>query len=130
MSIWSRLKSKKAEEKKEKKEVIKEASAVSSRAARKARGNLMSLVKQAWITERAGDLTKEGKYIFIVDARAAKPEIKKAIELIYNTKVADVNVMNVKGKTKRLGRNIGRTSETRKAIVTLKKGYKIDVMST
>ena len=88
------------------------------------------LVKQAWVTERAGDLTKDGKYIFIVDGKATKSEIKKAIGAIYNVHVIQVNVINTKGKTKRLGRNMGRTSRARKAIVTLKKGQKIDIMPT
>lgn len=86
------------------------------------------LIKQAWISERAGDLSVLGKYIFIVEKKANKPEIKKAIESIYKVNVVDVNVINVKGKTKRLGRSIGRTSAYKKAVVTLKSGQKIDIM--
>lgn len=86
------------------------------------------LIKQAWISERAGDLSVLGKYVFIVEKKANKPEIKKAIESIYKVNVVDVNVINVKGKTKRLGRSIGRTSAYKKAVVTLKNGQKIDIM--
>jgi large subunit ribosomal protein L23 len=86
------------------------------------------LVKQAWITEKAGDLSGSGKYIFIVDKKANKPEVKKAIESIYKVKVSDVNIINVKGKAKRLGRSVGKTSAYKKAIVTLKEGHKIDIM--
>lgn len=86
------------------------------------------LVKQAWITEKAGDLSGFNKYIFIVDKKANKPETKKAIESIYGVKVNDVNIINTKGKSKRLGRSLGKTSTYKKAIVTLKKGHKIDIM--
>lgn len=127
MSILGKLKSKKVEEKVE---TVREVSTAASLTVPKTDGNLMALVKQAWVTERAGDLTKDGKYVFIVGGRATKPEIKKAIESIYDVHVTQVNVINSKGKTKRLGRSMGRTSRARKAIVTLKKGQKIDIMPT
>ncbi len=88
----------------------------------------MFLIKQAWITEKAGLLSTINKYIFITEKKANKSEIKKAIESLYNVKVADVNIINIKGKTKRLGRSLGRTSAHKKAIVTLKPGNKIDIM--
>lgn len=87
-----------------------------------------SLVKQAWITEKAGDLSGLGKYVFIIDRKANKRETKKAIESIYSVKVENVNIINMKGKSKRLGRSTGKTSGFKKAIVTLKKGQKIDIM--
>ena len=86
------------------------------------------LIKRAWISERAGDLSALGKYIFIVEKKANKPEIKKAVESIYKVNVTDVNVVNVKGKTKKLGKSIGRTAAYKKAIITLKNGQKIDIM--
>jgi large subunit ribosomal protein L23 len=88
------------------------------------------LVKQAWITEKAGDLSGLRKYIFIIDKKANKSEAKKAIESIYGVKVETVNIINTKGKAKRLGRSLGRTSAYKKAIVTLKEGQKIDIMPT
>lgn len=87
-----------------------------------------SLVKRAWITEKAGDLSGIRKYVFVIDRDVNKSEAKKAIEAIYGTKVESVNVINMKGKTKRLGRSSGKTSAFKKAIVTLKQGEKIDVM--
>ncbi|MBI3638216.1 50S ribosomal protein L23 [Candidatus Wolfebacteria bacterium] len=87
------------------------------------------LLKQAWITERAGHLVADRKYIFIVEKSANKPEIKKAIEVAYKVKVQDVNIVNVKGKSKRLGRNVGKTSPFKKAIITLKEGQKIDALT-
>jgi large subunit ribosomal protein L23 len=86
------------------------------------------LVKQAWITEKAGDLSGLRKYVFIVDKKANKSAVKKVIESIYSVKAKDVNIVNTKGKSKRLGRSMGKTSAFKKAIVTLKEGNKIDIM--
>lgn len=88
----------------------------------------MLLIRQPWITERAGDIMTQGKYIFIIDKDANKWEVKKAVESIYKVKVEDVNVINMKGKTRRLGRSLGRTSASKKAIVTLKQGHKIETI--
>ncbi len=88
------------------------------------------LIKQAWITEKASNLSGFRKYIFIVDNKANKSEIKKAIKSIYGVKVINVNIINTKGKAKRLGRSLGRTSSYKKTIVTLKEGQKIEVMPT
>jgi large subunit ribosomal protein L23 len=88
------------------------------------------LVKQVWITEKAVNISGLRKYIFIVDRKVNKPEAKKAIEAIYKVKVADVNMVNMRGKSKRLGRSLGKTSAFKKAMVTLKEGHKIDVLPT
>jgi large subunit ribosomal protein L23 len=90
----------------------------------------MSIVKQPWTAEKAIKLSPLRKYIFIVDKKANKSEVKKEIERIYGVKVIDVNIINMKGKSKRLGRMLGRTSNFKKAIVTLKEGQKIDVGPT
>lgn len=88
------------------------------------------LVKQTWITEKAGNLSGLGKYSFIINEKANKPEIKKTIEQIYGVKVVSINMVNIKGKPRRMGRTMGRSSAYKKAIVTLKEGQKIDVMPT
>ena len=88
------------------------------------------LMRQPWITEKATDLSGARKYIFIVDKKANKSEVKKAVESIYNVKVEDVNIINIKGKAKRLGRSLGKTSSVKKAIATLRKGDKIDIIPT
>ncbi len=93
-------------------------------------GGSALLMRQAWITEKATDLSALGKYIFIVDKKANKPETKKAIESIYGVKVERVNIINVKSKEKRLGRSLGRTSAFKKAVVSLKPGEKIDITPT
>lgn len=69
------------------------------------------------------------KYVFIVDKKATKPQISQAVELIYadrNVKVVSVNTINVKGKARRVRGRSGRTSDFKKAIVTLQKGDNLD----
>jgi len=70
---------------------------------------------------------KFGKITFQVHKAANKPMIKSAVEKIWNVKVKNVHVMNVKGKNKAFGRKPFRTSDKKKAIVTLQPGYKIDL---
>jgi len=77
------------------------------------------------LTEKTYLLMSEGKYTFEVAKDATKPEIKKAVEEIFNVKVEKVNVMNVKPKPKRLGRFEGKTRSWKKAIVKLAEGYVI-----
>jgi len=71
------------------------------------------------ITEKSMDHMAEGKYTFKVDKRAKKPEIKKAIEEIFNVKVEKINTMNMLGKIKRQGYTSGRRPSWKKAIVKL-----------
>ena len=67
------------------------------------------------------------KYIFWVAKDANKIEIKKAVRDIYKVTPTKVNVISVKGKKKRLRSHEGRTSDWKKALVTLKSGDKIDI---
>ena len=71
------------------------------------------------ITERSNDGIQEGKYTFKVNKKATKVEIANAVEKLFEVKVLKVNTMTVKGKEKRVGRNLGRTSDWKKAIVTI-----------
>ena len=71
------------------------------------------------ITEKSMDDLQAGKYTFKVATDANKTEIKKAVEQLFNVKVAKVNTLNCNGKTKRVGRYVGKTSDWKKAIVTL-----------
>ena len=71
------------------------------------------------ITEKSMDGLQEGKYTFKVATDANKTEIKSAIEKLFGVKVAKVNTMNCSGRTKRMGRFVGKTSDWKKAIVTL-----------
>lgn len=78
------------------------------------------------ITERTTDLMADGKYVFVVDKRANKIQIADAVHEIFNVKVEDVNTVNVKGKTKRRGRTVGKTASYKKAIVKLAAGETIE----
>jgi large subunit ribosomal protein L23 len=72
------------------------------------------------ITEDSMAMTAEKKYVFVVAKTATKPEIASAVKELFNVDVLSVNTMNMKGKTKRVRYNIGRTASWKKAIVTLK----------
>ena len=76
------------------------------------------------ITERSMDALQTGKYTFKVDRNANKIEIAEAIEKLFDVKVAKVNTVNCNGRTKRVGRYVGKTADWKKAIVTLKEDSK------
>ena len=71
------------------------------------------------ITEKSMDDAQERKYTFKVAVDANKTEVKHAVEEIFDVEVKKVNIMNVVGKKKRMGRFVGMTAATKKAIVTL-----------
>ncbi|MFK7697361.1 50S ribosomal protein L23 [Paenibacillus sp. HJGM_3] len=81
--------------------------------------NPRDIIKRPIITERTSDLMSNNTYVFEVDKRANKTEIKLAIQDIFKVKVSNVNTMNVPAKPKRYGRYNGYTSEWKKAIVRL-----------
>jgi len=84
-----------------------------------------SIIQTILITEKSVELADaENKYTFKVHPDANKIEIAKAIESIYDVKVASVNTMNRKGKAKRVGRSLkkGRKADWKKAVVTLAEG--------
>ena len=74
------------------------------------------------VSEKSYGLLDEGKYTFVVDPRANKTEIKVAIEQIFSVKVASVNTINRKGKTRRTKFGMGKRKDTKRAIVTLREG--------
>lgn len=79
------------------------------------------------VTEKSESLkTENGQYSFQVMRNANKTEVKKAIQQLFNVKVKHVRVMNYDGKPKRMGVYAGRRANWKKAIVTLKKGEKIE----
>ncbi len=71
------------------------------------------------VTEKSNDQLQEGKYTFKVNKKATKVEIAKAVEKLFEVKVLKVNTMNVSGKNKRVGYHLGKTSDWKKAIVTI-----------
>lgn len=80
------------------------------------------------ITEKSAHLAEDGKtYVFKVRKDANKVEIADAIESAFNVKVASIRTLNTKSKEKRVGRYTGKTKTYKKAIVTLKDGYAIEI---
>lgn len=79
------------------------------------------------VTEKTSNLASQRKYVFRVDARGNKSEIRKEVERLYHVKVTGVNILAVKGKKRRVGRIEGRKPGFKKAIVTLKEGNTIEV---
>jgi large subunit ribosomal protein L23 len=69
---------------------------------------------------------KNEQVIFRVARDATKPEVKAAVELLFKVEVESVQMLNVKGKTKRFGRSIGRRNHEKKAFVSLKPGQEIN----
>lgn len=80
------------------------------------------------LTEKMTALKEsENRVSFVVDKRTNKIEVKKAVEEAFKVKVASVNVMNLLGKKKRLGKFAGKRPDWKKAIITLKKGEKLEL---
>ncbi len=79
------------------------------------------------ITEKSTALAGQDKYVFEVDLRANKPQIREAVELAFDVRVRDVNTMVVKGKNRRFGRNVTKQPDWKKAIVTLQPGDTIEL---
>ena len=80
------------------------------------------------ITEKATMANENGQIFFAVATNATKPEIKAAVELLFNVKVIHVNTMVQKGKSKTFRGRPGRRSNIKKAMVTLADGQNIDLM--
>ena len=90
--------------------------------------NARDIIIRPIITEKTMKLTEvDNKFTFQVDRKANKVAIKKAIEEIFNVKVESVNIVNVRPKTKRVGRYVGKTSAYKKAIVKLPAGQDINL---
>jgi large subunit ribosomal protein L23 len=87
--------------------------------------HVYEIIKRPLITEKSTRLAQEGKYVFEVDRRATKAEIKDAVERIFKVHVRKVNVLNVPGKLRRVRQHRGYTAAWRKAIVSLQPGDRI-----
>lgn len=86
------------------------------------------VLKEPIVSEKGTRLAEEGKYLFKVFSNANKIEIKRAIEDVYKVGVEDIHIVNIPRKKKRLGRQEGWKKGYKKAIVSLKKGEKIETM--
>jgi len=88
---------------------------------------LHEVLRRPLVTEKNATLQAQGKYAFEVDKRANKTEIKNAVETGFKVTVTGVNVLNMPGKSRRVGRGIVSTPNWKKAVVTLNPGDKIDL---
>ena len=79
------------------------------------------------ITEKATNLSEQNKVVFEVRRDATKPQIKAAVEQLFDVKVTSVNTLVTKGKVKVFRGRVGRRSDVKKAVVTLAEGQSIDV---
>lgn len=91
-----------------------------------ATGNAYRMLIRPHFSEKSTALSHNSKYVFVVHQEANKPEIKRAVEKVYDVHVTDVNILRVSGKARRYGRTNGRTKAWKKAIVSLRMGEKIE----
>jgi large subunit ribosomal protein L23 len=93
------------------------------------REQLMKVLLAPIVSEKSTRLADANRqFVFRVLPGASKPDIRKAVELMFDVKVDDVQVSNVRGKVKRHGASVGRRADWKKAYVTLAEGHDIDFM--
>lgn len=86
------------------------------------------IIKKPLITEKTMQMLQEGNWVaFGVCRNANKIQIKAAVEKIFSVNVKNVNIVNVKGKFRRFGKNVGKVKDWKKALVRLKEGDKIEI---
>lgn len=88
---------------------------------------LYDIIVSPVITEKSTYQSEHNKVVFNVAGTATKPQIKAAVEQLFDVKVLAVNTLNRKGKTKRFRGFLGTQSDVKKAVVTLEDGHGIDV---
>ena len=88
--------------------------------------DLYAIIRRPLLTEKSLQGSEEGAYSFEVERSATKPQIKKAVETIFNVRVLNITTSIVRGKTKRLGQNSGKRPNWKKATVQLQDGQFID----
>jgi large subunit ribosomal protein L23 len=87
------------------------------------------IIRMPLLSEKSDRLKeKDNKLALVVDPRANKTEIKKAVEALFKVTVTDVNIINVRGKVKRLGMRVGKRPDWKKAIATLAPGQKVELI--
>ncbi len=138
MALFDKFKKKKSEPKElsvpplksEVKEPIKKAEIKKEPAKkRESRGRKIAyeILVRPLVTEKASGLAVINQYVFAVQPKANKVEIKKAIEELYGVSPIAVNIIKMRGKHVRYGRTQGRTKNWKKAVITLKKGESIKI---
>jgi large subunit ribosomal protein L23 len=89
--------------------------------------NLYTIIKKPLFTEKGSSLKESQNKIFVEVARDAnKIDIKRSLEEIFEVKVEKVATVNISGKWKKQGKSVGKRPDRKKAIITLKKGEKLD----
>ncbi|WP_424930567.1 50S ribosomal protein L23 [Amaricoccus tamworthensis] len=88
---------------------------------------LYDMIRKPIITEKATMASEAGAVVFEVSVDSTKPQIKEAVETLFNVKVKAVNTVLTKGKVKRFRGNLGKRRDVKKAYVTLVEGNTIDV---
>jgi large subunit ribosomal protein L23 len=90
---------------------------------------LMKVLVAPLISEKSSIAAElNNQYVFKVATDATKPEIKAAVEMLFDVKVDAVKVANMKGKTKRFGQKMGRRNDWKKAYISLQAGQEIDLL--
>ncbi len=87
---------------------------------------LMTVIRGPHLSEKAHLASEANQVVLKVRKDASKAEIRQAVELLFDVKVDDVQVVNVKGKNKRFGRTLGRRADWKKAYVRLAEGSSVD----
>ena len=85
------------------------------------------VLKKPVVTEKSTEMNQASKYVFEVDTRANKMDVKNAVQSAFNVTVLNVIIMNIKGKKKRFGPKISKLPNRKKAIVTLSQGDSITI---
>ena len=86
------------------------------------------VILRPMITEKSTILQESGKYVFQVAPKANKVEIRRAVQETFGVKVLDVNITKTRGKTKRYGPRVKKRPDVKKAVVTLRRGDRIQII--
>lgn len=131
LDLFKKKKAKKVAEKKEPKKEVAVKPAVKPKLAPKKTkevdASVYNTINHQHVTEKATGMSSLNKYVFRVFDNANKPAVKKAVEKLHNVRVDKVNIINVPSKKVRLGKHEGVKGGYKKAIVTLREGYKIEI---
>ena len=90
------------------------------------KSQLYEIIKQPVVTEKTTKISENNQFVFKVENKSSKQDIKIAVEKIFKVKVKSINTIKIKGKTKVFKGTKGRRSDYKKAVVTLKKGETLD----
>lgn len=91
---------------------------------------VLKIISNPHVTEKSSLVASNNQYVFKVKRDANKAQIKNVVEKAFNVKVDAVRTLNVIGKTRRVGKTIGKRQDWKKAYVSLSAGYSIDLSNT